>query len=240
MALEVAGSKPVTRPISLFIFFCVYFGGVMFRSLRTLCASASLLLLAYNPSFGADKPAFEAGMYGDTPIAYDASTQRISGYFHRMSADEKSACLIYFQGTLKNGTAHLISFFPESKPLIIEGTATLKNGALQVALQEEHYGCDKVASFSAAKPYSFTKTKAFPNWKTIRIAHKEKSYIYPEANTAGKPVAFVRLGDAVAITGTQDGWVKVEYPHLTKTIAGYMQTSDLMPFELPEAYSSFR
>ncbi len=210
-----------------------------FSLLTCFTLFTSIFSLAISREAVATDTQFTAGIYENTPIAFDPKTKRINGYFHEITGNNQFSCLFFFEGTLQGNTAHIISYFPEEKPEIIEGTLTISPNApnrFSLLLNEEHGGCWNVAHFTdKAALATFELEETHKNWQNLRIIKAEKAYFHQSPDPSTKLKTYVILGDFIAVTATLKDWVRAEYPTPKGLVTGYLKTSDLWNITLPHS-----
>jgi hypothetical protein len=172
-----------------------------------------------------------SGLYNGMPIAYDKTTNIISGYFHEETGDDgKFSCVFYFLGKLNGNEAKITSYYPDTPEEKIDGVLIISDNEIKIKLEEEHGGCWNVQHFADAEPASFTMDEAHETWRAVDIVKSKKAYFYSKPQKGGRLSSYLIQGDDVAITGEQGDWYLVEYQG-EKIISGYIRKSDL--YRLP-------
>jgi hypothetical protein len=196
--------------------------------------SIILLLLPASLAYAEEQPVI-SGSYDGMLVAYDKTSNRITGYFNEYTGSEASrfSCIFYFSGKLNGGKADIVSYFPENPSEdVIKGTLAFQGkGTLEVRLQEEHGGCWNVRHFADPQPATFNLQDSHPTWVAIEIIKSKKAYFYAEPNEGARKRSYVVQGNAVAVIHRSADWLSVEYTDGNQMTTGYIKKSDV--YDLP-------
>ena len=164
-------------------------------------------------------------------LAYDSSTNTISGYFEDHTGwDEETkaprfSCVFYIEGTaLNNHIIKIKTYHPlyKNEDLIIGTLEILDSTMVKVQLPDDHGGCWNVQHFTE-EPVSFKLENRF-NWIQIRYVENKKSWFYSDKKR--RTMSYVIKGDPVCVEKIENGWAYCSY-FGNKTTKGWLLLSDL-------------
>lgn len=170
---------------------------------------------------------YDSGM----KIAYDSSTNKITGYFENYTGmDEetgnpKFSCVFYIIGTVKDSKVNVTTYYPNSNDDQIVGIIEIKNDStFKIKLPEEHGGCWNVYHFADEK-VTFKLEQQIP-WIQIRYIVSEKAHFYSEKSIDKKQNSYVIKDDLVCIDTIDGEWAHCTFYGSTIT-TGWIRMEDL-------------
>lgn len=170
---------------------------------------------------------YDYGMF----LAYDSTTNRLSGYFESYGGwdesmkEAKFSCIFYIEGTVADTVFEIMTYYPNETADSIKGTMEIVNDrSVNIRLNDDHGGCGNVQNFSSEK-LTFTLIDAYP-WKEVRFITVDKSYFHSEPKEDKKQKAYLVKSDFVCIEKTKGKYAYCTY-FGDKTTTGWIKITDL-------------
>lgn len=176
-----------------------------------------------------------SGQYGPLLIAVQGDV--VTGAFSETrvgngtDAAPQFSCAFQLSGTLKAGTAQVVTWYPGDAP--IAGQLGLSSAGVSLKLKDDQPGCAMTEASMVDQAWEQAQDKAAPTWIGTRLIAKPKAMIRKTAEAKPGRTPYVVQDDAVAVLAIQGGAVEIAYPGPDKTITGWVNASDLTPAAPP-------
>ena len=194
---------------------------------RTL-AAVFLALYAFPTELLATQSKISRGRYENLLIGYDAATHILTGYYSDVhGAAGAPTCRFYFYGALETPLAHLTAFAPEQADVMIQGSIkTFLPGHIAIGLDTVPASCSQQTAFGGSTTH-FDVTRA-AQWREVRMVKSTTALIYSAPDrTAPTLSSALTQGDAVGITESSKGWLKLTNAAGETPVSGWVRETDL-------------